>query len=267
MKKLIQTSALLVALLVFLAGCKDDQPEIIDTTAPTISNVSLAETVEPGEELTIQFTLTDDIALGEVRIDIHDDFDGHEHESARIKAAPFETTIILDDMQGQKTYSATVPVPIPGDAATGPYHLQINYFDLAGNEGALYVDKFEIVSEATAPAITITNFGADEELALNENGILELEGTIVSRTEGGLDEVHIMVLEEEEDHSHGRKLQRAPLYDQEWELSGADTFVLEEQIIPAIDLSAAAAGHYELRIMARDMAGNVKVITREIHVD
>lgn len=267
MKKLIRSSALLVAAVVFLAACKDDEPEVIDTTAPTISNVSHDETVEPGGELEIEFTLADNVALGEVRIDIHDDFDSHEHESARRMAVPFERTIILDDMQGHKTYNATVPVSIPEEAATGPYHLQINYFDLAGNEGEIYVGSFEIFSESASPAINITNFGEDEELGLNANGILELEGTIVSGTEGGgLDEVHILVLEEDE-HEHGRKLHDGPLYNREWELAGAEIFVMEEQITPAIDLSAAAAGHYELRIMARDMAGNVKVITREIHVD
>lgn len=271
MKSFFKTPLIFLMIAFFFTSCDDDAAEVVDVTAPTISNVQFNETVEPGETLVITFKLSDEIALGEVRIDIHDDFDGHGHDNARIKATPFEYSTVLDDMRGQKEYTVEEMISIPSDAATGPYHLQIRYFDAAGNEGEQYVATFEISSESVSPAIIITNFGEDEELepTINEDGskVLYLEGTIESRTAGGLDEVHITVVHEEEGgHAHERTLLAEAVYNQEWELEGAATFNLQD-IDPVIDLTNAEAGHYELRIMARDVEGNIRIISREVHVD
>lgn len=263
--KFLKSGITLLAAISLLSACKDDENgEIIDTTPPTISGVEHEMTVEPGEEFDLEFVLEDDIALGEARIDIHDDFDAHDHEGGRMMVTPFEYTTILDEMRGETRYVAHVHIDIPADAATGPYHLQINYTDNAGNEGELFISGFEISDPTLSPGITITNFGPDEELEPNEEGILYLEGTIEDAD--GLDEVHIMVSEEHEEHSNGRTKEEVILYDQEWELDGATIFNLQD-IDPAIDLSGAEAGHYELRIMARDTQGHVKVIHREIHID
>lgn len=268
--RLLKSGILYLAALLILAACKDDENgEIVDTTPPTISSVEYDEAVAPADELDLEFVLEDDIALGEVRIDIHDDFDDHQHEGGRIMATPFETTIILDEMRGQTRYVAHIHINIPADAATGPYHLQINYTDNAGNEGELYIGSFETTDPAVQPHIAITNFGADEELKPTEEDgrlILRLEGTVESRTEGGLDEVHITV-SEEHDHNHGSRMRDAEApYDEKWELNGAALFDLSE-IDPVIDLTGAEAGYYELRIMARDVAGNVRILTRKIHID
>lgn len=177
----------------------------------------------------------------------------------------FEYTDVLDEMRGETRHVVHLHIDIPSDAATGPYHLQINYTDDAGNEGELYISQFEITDPALSPSISITNFGPEDELEPNEEGILYLEGTV--EDPDGLEEVHIMVYEAHDDHGHGRLKEEDPLYENEWELEGAVTFNLATQLIPAIDLSAAAPGHYELRIMARDTQGHAKVVRREIHID
>lgn len=263
--KFLKSGITMLAAISLLSACKDDENgEIIDNTPPTISGVAHDMTVEPGAEFDLEFVLEDDIALGEARIDIHNDFDGHDHEGGRILVTPFEYTDVLDEMRNETHYVAHVHIDIPADAATGPYHLQINYTDNAGNEGELYISQFEISDPALSPAITITNFGPDDELEPNEEGILYLEGSI--EDPDGLDEVHIMVYEEHDDHGHERMMDEEPLYDQEWELDGATSFNLQD-IDPVIDLSGAEAGHYELRIMALDTQGHVKVVRREIHID
>lgn len=271
MKKMFKPARLFAFMaasaFMFLPSCDDESAEVVDLTAPEIANVANNETVEPGGTLVLTFDLEDNIALGEVKINIHDDFDGHDHGRVRSKAEPFEYESILDEMKGEKTFRVEEQISIPADAATGPYHLQINYFDENGNQGEFYVGTFEISSEAVSPAIAITNFGADDELELDENGILQLEGTVTARTEGGLEEVHILVVHEEEEHGYARlKHDDEPHYNQEWELDGAQIFDLQD-IDPAINLSDAASGHYELIITARDTEGNVKVLSREIHVD
>lgn len=256
-----------MAIMLVSFSCKDDTPEVVDTEKPEIIDVQHDEVVEPGGELEISFLLEDNVALGEVRINIHDDFDGHEHERIRLETTPFSYDNILDEMKGQKTYIVQEQIPIPESAATGVYHLQIRFIDAAGNEGDLFVSSFVIAGE-NSPAITITNFEENEELELDENGILVLEGVVESRTEGGLEEVHIMITEEEEGHSHGRlKRDGEPLYEREWMLDRAAVFIFEEEIDPAIDLSEAEPGHYLLTIVAKDMEGNMKTVEREVHID
>lgn len=267
--KLLKSGIPFLVALVLLAACKDDENgQIVDTTPPVISAVTHDEVVAPGAELDLEFILEDNIALGEARIDIHDDFDDHAHEGGRILAVPFETTVILDEMRGKTRHEVHVHIEIPENAATGPYHLQINYTDDAGNEGELYIGELSISDPAISPAVNISNFGPDEELApVEEEGrlILRLEGTVESRTEGGLNEVHITV-SEEHDHESGEESTEEPLYDQEWELDGLQSFNLAD-IDPVIDLTGAEPGHYELRIMVRDVAGNMNIVTREVHID
>lgn len=268
MKRLLKIGHFLmsIAIMSVAVSCNDDVPEVVDTAKPEMINIQHDEVVEPGGELEITFQLEDNVALGEVRINIHDDFDGHEHERIRMETTPFSYDNILDAMKGQKSYTVQEQIPIPESAATGIYHLQIRFIDAAGNEGELFVSSFVIEGE-NAPTITITNFGEAEELEVDENGILVLEGKVESRTEGGLDEVHIMVTEEE-GHSHGRlEHDGEPLYEREWELNGAVAFLFEEEINPAIDLSEAAPGHYLLTIIAKDVEGNMKTVIREIHID
>lgn len=254
----MRVSLPLIAALAVFSACEDD--EVVDTTAPTLV-VEHSEVVAPGGEFDLDLQLEDDLALGEVRVDIHNDFDAHEH--GRLNAVPFEYTNVFDGMRGKKTFPLHEHIDIPANAATGPYHVSITYFDNAGNEGVLYVGSFEIADPAQSPSITI--LPASGELEPNADKILALEGTIEDGD--GLDEVHIMVIEEHEEEAAGRLASETPLYNQDWELAGATSFDLATDITPAIDLSTAPAGHYELRIMARDMLGNVKVVKREIHVD
>lgn len=263
MKKLLRGSIPAFAFLALFSACTDDDA-VVDTTAPTLNEVTHSEVVEPGGEFDLELALEDDLALGEVRVDIHDDFDGHDHEGGRLNAEPFEYTNVFDAMQGKKTFTLHEHIDIPANAATGPYHITITYFDNAGNEGELYIGTFEISDPAQSPSISITNFAEGAELEPNEEGILLLEGTVAD--EDGLEEVHIMVTEEHEAHAGGRMMEEEILYEGEWLLNGATTFDLQN-IQPAIDLSAAPAGHYELRILARDTQGNAKVVWREVHID
>ena len=255
------------ATLLISVSCDEETPEPVDTSKPVISNVQHPEVVRTGEIFELGFQLEDDLALGEVRINIHSDFDGHAHERISLEATPFSYDNILEEMEGELTFTIQEEILIPEAAASGEYHLQILYLDAAGNEGDLFVSSFVIESEH-APLIQITNFEEEDDLELNENGFLMLEGYVESQTEGGLEQVHIMITEEGEGDSHSRtKHDGEHVYEEEWELNGATLFVFEEAIETGIDLSAAEAGHYLLTIQAVDVEGNMKTLKREVHVN
>lgn len=263
MKNLLKGSIPALAFLALFSACTDDDA-VVDTTAPILNASTHSEVVEPGGEFDLELALEDDLALGEVRVDIHDDFDGHDHEGGRLNAEPFEYTNVFNAMQGKKTFTLHEHIDIPANAATGPYHITITYFDNAGNEGEIYIGTFEISDPAQSPSITITNFADGAELEPNAEGMLLLEGTV--EDVDGLEEVHIMVTEGHEESAGARMMEEVILYEGEWLLNGATTFDMQN-IQPAIDLSAVPAGHYELRILARDIQGNAKVVWREVHID
>ncbi|MGK7393637.1 MAG: DUF4625 domain-containing protein [Candidatus Cyclobacteriaceae bacterium M3_2C_046] len=251
-----------VSAMLFLTNCdEDDDP--IDLTAPTIQNVTLNEQTEniqvnPGDDIHFDAELADDQLLGQLKIDIHDNFDGHQH--GRVAATPFSLERIIDLIG--RTQTIHEDVEVPADAATGPYHFNIQFFDAAGNEGELMTIEFEIVDEAEQPTITITTPDPDTETEVAPGGSFAITGAVSDPD--GLEELHMMLMhEEEDDHSHGR-ISEEVLWEKEWLLEGALEASFDEQVtIPA----NAETGHYILRIKAEDVAGNVKILKAEVHIE
>jgi hypothetical protein len=249
-----------------LAGCnKNDDETPLDTTPPTVSNVQInglapgAEiVVAPGSEMDFDATFSDDRELGQYRIDIHDDFDEHNH--GRIKSEPFEFNQVYN-LSGT-TQSVHELIDIPENAAPGPYHLTLYYFDAAGNEGEVVVIDILIADPESQPAINIISPDFDEEIEVQPGESFEIAGTITDPD--GLDEVHIILGHEE--HDHGRTKDEEPVYEMEYELDGAVTFNFEDAepiLIPA----NTPPGHYELKIIAKDVLGNTSVVMAEVHIE
>ena len=149
-----------------LSSCRREQ----DQTAPvfTLQNISpaavsdsicgqLADNIIPilsGQELVFEFKLSDNEALGQYKIDIHDDFDCHGHEGER---SPIPTIWVLQDVVDvsgtEQVISRTLQVP--SDVMAGNYHFQIKAIDAAGNENnqtPIYTLKIRNSSDTTAPA-------------------------------------------------------------------------------------------------------------------
>lgn len=132
--------------MVFIA-CDDDE---VDTTKPEITVVAPeAETIyHPGETITIQATFTDNIELDSYKIDIHDNFDGHDHDHKKSTNSeePFIFSGSWDFEKGLKSATITnteivIPELIDGEeVAHGEYHLMIYCADAAGNENNTVVE-------------------------------------------------------------------------------------------------------------------------------
>ena len=248
----------------YLTGCDEEDT---DLTPPMLSNVSLNDQTEniqvnPGEDLLFEANFEDDEQLGQVKINIHDNFDGHSH--GRIMAEPWTLERIFDLMG--KTEALQEVFNVPENAATGPYHFNIQFFDAAGNEGELKIIEFEIVDESEQPGIIVTNPDFSTEVKTSPGGTFLLEG--MASDPDGLDELHIMIVHEEEDgHEYGRikeNAQEQPVWEKEWELDGATEVLFSEQVtIP----SSAETGHYVIRMMAMDVNNNVNILKKELHIE
>ncbi|MBI3143152.1 MAG: DUF4625 domain-containing protein [Bacteroidetes bacterium] len=84
-----------------------------------------------GDTLALDLVLTDDVGLGQLKIDIHDNFDCHGHSN---KTQDWYVQDILD-LPG--TYETLfMEYPVPPQPTAGYYHLTIRLIDDNGNEGA-----------------------------------------------------------------------------------------------------------------------------------
>lgn len=255
-----------VFFLAFLAACnKDDDTVPVDRTPPTVRDVTLNDqteniVVEPGSTMHFDAVFEDDERLGQYKIDIHNDFDGHTH--GRLADIPFELSQTYDLIG--RTQTVHEDIAIPEDATPGPYHFTLQFFDAAGNEGEIVVLDFEIADPDNQPVITITSHDIDEEIEVEPGESIILEGTISD--EDGLAEVHIILGHEEEDGHDHRRNEEEPLFEYEIELNGENTWNFAD-MGPIEIPEDAEEGHYELRIMAEDVNGNTRLVTIEVHVE
>lgn len=264
---------MLLPMLAFFAACNnnDDDENPVDTTPPTISDVTLNDmseniSIAQGSRIHFDAKFEDDVELGQFKIDIHDNFDGHSH--GRIETTPFELSQVYD-MMG-RSYTAHEDIDVPADAATGMYHFMIQYFDAAGNEGELYELDIEITGD-NQPQIGLRFPNPAEEMDMAAGDMLELQGVVSSPI--GLEKIEIKLLKEEDDHEgedHDHEGEDHDhdhdIYEQEYMAGGIESWDLanaEAIQIPA-DLDHA---HLELRITAFDTEGNTKTVKAKIHVD
>ncbi len=155
MKSKMFLSVLLFAAVVFVApSCN----QVGDTTKPVIDlhEPEDGECFKPGSEICLEMDLSDNIALESFKINIHNAFDGHEHEHAHAPAQSatrhgdehddyntdadhaftYDKTSeeLGKDINGLKNAHQHIHIEIPADAACGDYHLMVYCYDVDKNE-------------------------------------------------------------------------------------------------------------------------------------
>lgn len=240
-------------------ACSEDEDQ--DTTAPQI----LAATINgedhdlvfnSGDNLQLELDLSDNEALGELKLDIHDIFDGHDHNKRGGDA--WELTEIIQVSGASSTVSHSLSVPDPVTA--GPYHVIFRLLDAAGNESEFEELDF-LIRNGEEPLISISAPDFSNEVHVSKGQSLNLVGSISDDVD--LDEVIITIMEEEE-HDHKNSSGLLFSFDQDLPGSTDTSFDLSTVAIPVP--SDAETGHYKLIISAKDNEGNYGQFTAEIHV-
>ncbi len=257
--------ALAILLAGFTTACDKEDETPNDTQAPTIENLMLNDkdhdiTVGAGANLLAKAILKDNLNLGEAKIDIHSNFDGHSHGRVETTAFDLSRVIRLSGTQ----MNLQEQISIPADAATGNYHFIVQIIDAAGNEGDFAEVEFEITSNSqpqvklTAP----TPEAGEDEIDLAEGEILRLAGMIEDAD--GLEEIKIKI-EEEGEHNHGRVEAELdePFYEKEYKLNGVTTFDLSN-VTPMTMPNEHA--DLVLYLTAFDTKGNTKTVKLKLHV-
>jgi hypothetical protein len=130
---------MIISSLSFISCDKNEN----DTTKPVINLIEPedGDSLRIGGDVHFDMELSDDVMLGSYKVDIHNNFDGHEHT----KASSDETTPFVFvrswDVSGKKNADIHHhEIVIPENATPGDYHLMVYCTDAAGNESNVAVN-------------------------------------------------------------------------------------------------------------------------------
>lgn len=243
--------------VVTLVGCKKED---VDTTVPSVDlftiNGAMEEvTVSAGVAFQVAVEVSDNEALGQFKLDIHDDFDGHTHGK---NWAPWDT-LIIGNISGTNQ-QINLGIPVPSWAAAGAYHATLRLIDARGNE-APYQTMTLYITNGSEPTINLTSPNFSSPVTFERGMSYALQGAISDDT--GLDEIIIYL---EEGHAH--KTAEEPIFEFDVDLGGSIAtwdFETDGNIVINIP-QAAEIGDYILHIIAKDVDGNYGIFEGEIEI-
>lgn len=252
--------ALFSALLMFAVACSEDDDNQ-DTTTPNILSVQMNGedhdlSFSAGSSIQVSAELSDNEELGELKIDIHDLFDGHDH--GKMALSTWETTQVIA-LSGSNT-TANSTLIVPDSTLAGPYHAILQLLDAAGNEAEFKEIEF-ILTNGQEPQIQIEEPNFDT-LNISPGSSISLVGSVSDDTD--LQEISLLIYEDA-DHSH--KNQADVIFDFDEDLPGSNDVTYDLNQININIPSATLIGHYKFVLKAKDNTGNYGVFEAEIDID
>ena len=244
--------------LAMLASCGDD--EQVDSTAPQILEALVNSEdhdieLNAGEKAALQVEVSDNDELSELKVDIHDLFDGHSHgkststwEMTKIYSLSGATSLVQDSLE------------VPSPVIAGPYHFVFRLVDASGNESEFKEVEF-VVRNGGEAQFNVTSPDFSTEVHAPKGEAFNMEGSITDDQD--LAEILIRISEEEE-HSH--KKSGAPIYEEDIDLTGTNDTSFDLSTLDITIPTTAETGYYKLLISAKDNDGNYGVYEAEIHV-
>ncbi len=249
----------LSGVVLFFASCKNT-----DEDAPLIGDVringSLAGEhvhIEAGEPVEISIRVTDNESLGQLKIDIHANDDGHSHEGHEHGSGEAEgewEVLQVENLEGtDQTVTKSFAVP---QTVRGPWHLLINVIDEAGNESSQRFIELDIDNEII-PMIDVDAINGVEpvgEVEVAPGSAIAFTGEATDSD--GLTEVHIEV-----------KLENGTvIYEMEYDPAGATSFDLATANF-TLPSDTQGQIHGELHIKAKDVNGFESEAHFEMHFE
>lgn len=257
----MRKTALFLSILAIATACSDDSDNQ-DLDAPVILSASLNGEdhdleFNAGDAISLAVEASDNEALGQVKLDLHDVFDGHSHG----KLASTWTLSEVHNLSGtQTTFTETLQVPDPVTA--GPHHLVLRLLDAAGNESEFAELDF-VLRNGSEPQISITDPDFSQGFQIAKGQSFSLTGSVTDNID--LAEIVIQVREEEE-HEHKNKSLSSTIFSFDKDLDGGSDLSFDLGSLSISIPSSAEIGHYELYISAKDSEGNYGIYTAEIEV-
>jgi len=177
-------ATMLLSALFFATSCEKDDK---DTQKPiiTISAPEENEVLYIGSEIHFEVDFSDDVELKSYKVDIHSNFDGHDHKSALTDdsvAFTFQKSWNFD--AGLKNshvhhHEIVIPSEIDGkEISQGDYHFMVYCTDAAGNESWVAA-PVKILKSTDLDAPTFSNIVAPTNNQVFANGqTITISGTV-----------------------------------------------------------------------------------------
>lgn len=263
MKRIFNVLLAVIGSGIVMISC--DKDDDTDTTAPVINSATIdgkEEGIEAnvGNAMTFEVKVSDNEALGQLKLDVHDAFDGHSHDKS--SGINWANVAIIDLSGTEQTVSHDMEIPT--NATAGPYHAEILVIDAEGNEGE-FVERVIMIRNGSEPGIEITSPDFTNEVHVSKGSTLSLEGVVTDETD--LAEI-LIILEEEEEDAH-KSVQHEALYEMDFDLEGASDLTWDFQIDGNVNIAIPATaeeGHYVLTVRAEDSEGNINIFEAELHI-
>lgn len=234
----------IAVVLVSVAGCKDDNPS--NTIKPEITSVNFTDgpTIAAGDSLKVSASFTDDLGLSEAFFEVHNNFNGHSHQKVNQKFSDSKIVTLSGTQM-----ATNVGFEVPGNAAAGPYHLEVSVLDEDGNRSDVKVLSFDI----TQPGQPVFK-NLPDMLEVNAGSTFNI--AFVVEDDIDLKEVSYVV------QQHGTSGE-APLFDGDIDLDGADdtSYSFDQDFS-----TGGVTGELEFIVRATDSDGNLTVGEVEIDV-
>ncbi len=209
MKKPFQ---LLAFLPLLLFGCGEEQNVDLDrpgmqilslTPAPSPAEIcgAIEDTVftlRGGELLQADLLFTDDRALSQYKVDIHNNFDCHGHGGAAAPGVAVPditgqtedwTVLQLEELSGTEE-AVTLTLQAPENVTAGAYHFQVQVLDESGNDNPLanfYSIRAYHPADETPPVLSLAE-PASDGFSVAKGSTLRFKGEVTdnySLSEGG----------------------------------------------------------------------------------
>ncbi len=304
----------LLGLAIVLGACETDDDPIRDLEAPVIGPADGRDAIRPENEevraattdhMHVRFGVDDPSGIAQIRVDIHNSFDGHAHGRVMTDFEPLNVddvyspnasspdfrfpegaTRVSVDGPGTDIYWGGPSSRVQGEVLAGPYDFVIQAIDIHGNQtsfadGSNYFVRFHI-RRPYAPVVEVTNLH-DGEIEGEAGEPLQIEGTIGKgdhELSSDISFVWVRLADEHEDEGHNHRVLDEYYYEKTWGASTWRSGMSGEDLPDSQSLNLAdvftgenaiipphGADHLDLIIWVEDQSGNITEMTYEVHID
>jgi ACT domain-containing protein len=281
--KLLFQALLMMGFAMLTVGCSKECDECpkpaaaADTTRPVIilNSPALMSTFTGGTMMNVNIKVEDDRELSQVKIAIHDNFDGHSHGRLSDAVTPFEFDTIISTSARELTIN--FDVMLPSNIAAGAYHFTVEAIDKSGNQANFVEANLTMVNpednEAPLIALVIPDFNVaeiDGDFAVGQDTIqVRLIGTLTDSKNGGnpgeLKGYEILFYEASHGHKTAGEDESKPVYKlSNFNITGSIFNMDATLILRRSDLENN--GEYKLKVAAYDAKNNKRDVEVKYHI-
>jgi hypothetical protein len=179
----IMKYALLFLFALVAFSCK--KSDLIPPTSSVVTVNDISNEIlefSPGTTFTVRSTISDNVSLGQFKIDIHQDFDGHSHKTSTQRYSE----IRIKNIDGTN-FALEESFTIPENASSGTYHGTLTSLDDEGNVSDVSTFYFNII-QPTQPTISM-----NLPSSISNNEVLSVLGVINAQGDATLSKVRIRI--------------------------------------------------------------------------